>query len=97
MSLLSVLAAAVVVLTAFVLAARGFPPTRLDDDTDRLSDISSMCVFIELDEERDHVSDATFVEVHGETRSEPHGIPATSSVGPAQGHPSTFQRPPSAV
>jgi len=97
LSLLSVLAAAVVVFTAFFLSVRGFQPTRLDDDTDRLSDISSMRVFVELDEEREHVSDATFVEVRRELRLIPHGLPATSSVGPAPGHPPTFQRPPSAV
>ncbi len=90
------LAAAVVVFTAFFLSARGFRLTRLDDDTDRVSDISSMRFFVELDEEREHVLDAMFVEVR-ELRLIPHGVPANSSVGPAPGHPQTFQRPPSAV
>jgi len=97
LSLLSVLAAAFVVFTAFSLSARSFQPTRLDDGTDRLADISGMRVFVELDEEREHVSASTFVEVPHALRLIPHGLPATSTVGPAQGHPPTSERPPSAL
>ena len=96
-SLLSALAMALIVGTAFVISAHILDGARTTDEHVACADAGATFAFAELDEEPEFLAETCWANLAPPRRPVEHAAARGNLVGPAQGHAPTLQRPPSSI